>query len=232
MSNNSQIGDNEYTTVEQRRKQNLSRMPVVQNTGAGSGGSGTAVAATATAASSPFDEYKSLLRQIQEERRAAAEAAYNAGKKNLDNARKAANKDAYIAYMHGLKNMPQISAMNGTGGYAQSLINKQQLNYENNRADIRNNYMDNLRQLQANRDAAVVSGNQDYLTQLASVMKDNIGTTAAAPKVAATNVGTATNTYKLGGNTYDEQGFIAYLKGLGMTQAEIAAYMQARGLSL
>ena len=172
------------------------------------------------------DAYLSMLAQIQAEQRRQAEAAYNAGKKNLDNARKVANKDAYITYMHGLKNMPQISAMSGTGGYAQSLINKQQLNYENNRADIRNNYMDNLRQLQLNRDNAVISANQDYLGKMASLIKSGTPT-VSNPTTSST---TFAGKYNVGGKTMSRDEYLKFLAGYGMDAEAAAAYMASNNI--
>lgn len=184
----------------------------------------TQVAVADTQASAAADEYKRLLRQMQAERKAAADAAFKQGKANLDTAKTAALRDGYVAYMQGLRNMPQLTAAVGNGGYAQSLAAKQQLGYENNRAAVEQGYLDNLRELQANRDAQIVSGNQDYLTELASLVKNT------AEKAAANENGGYR--YTLGGRTYDEQGLITYLKSLGMTQEAIARYLQAKGLTL
>ena len=234
MAWNSQMGNNEYTTVEQRRKQNLSRLPVTQDpvVPAGGGSAGSAGVAT-VAASDPFAEYKSLLKQIAAEKQAQADAAFKTGKDNLDRARENALRESYITYMQGIKNAPQASAVSGNGGYAQSQLAKHQLNFENNRSAVEQNYLDNLRELQTNRDNGIVSSNQDYLTELASIAKTNAGKTAtAAAKTAAATAAPTDYNYKLGGKSYNAQEFITYLKGLVMTQAEIARYMQANGLTL
>ena len=229
---NSQIGNNEYTDVNKRRLQHLTvHSKPEQVTVPDSTAAAPAVVAS-PAIDSGYNEYKALLAELRAERDAQVQAAYNQGKQSLDAARANSNKDAYIAYMHGLKNMPQISAVSGNGGYAQSLATKQQLNYENNRADIMQNYMDNLRQLQANRDAGVLSNGQDYLAQMAELVKDNTTTAAKAASSAAAGTTSGEYNYKLNGKNYNAQEFVNYLKGIGMTQADIARYMQANGLSL
>ena len=228
MAWNSQMGNNEYTTVEQRRKQNLSRLPVSQDPVGGSVGGSEGTAVTAD----PFDAYKSLLKQMRNERQAQADAAFEAGKDNLDRAREAAMRDSYVAHMQGLKNMPQVSAVSGNGGYTQSLLARQQMNYENNRNAIEQKYLDDLTQLQTNRDNGVISSNQDYLAELAAIAKTNAGKTGAVKTSAAATATPAAYTYKLGGRTFTDQELVTYLKGQGMTQAEIARYMQAKGLTL
>ena len=290
MAWNSQMGNNEYTTVEQRRKQNLSRLPVSQTPVApASGSSGGSSAGVATpAAPDGASMYMSALKEMQraqeaeyarqraeyEKQQAELKArqnelkaartgqmneAFDNSKLNLDGAKESSLKDSYVAYMHGLKNMPQTSAISGNGGYAQSLLNRQQLAYENNRNAIEQNYLDNLRQLEADKNAGLATIEQDYLNgimgletnaqnylnQLAA-LKNNDNTyseqmaaiinKASAPAAktgaTATKSGTEEYTYKLGGKSYSAQELITYLKGQGMTQAEIARYMQANGLTL
>lgn len=233
MAWNSQMGNNEYTTVEQRKKQNISRLPVSQDPVGGSGGGSAGSAGTAVAtAADPFDAYKSLLKQMRNERQAQADAAFETGKDNLDRAREAAMRDSYVAHMQGLKNMPQVSAVSGNGGYTQSLLARQQMNYENNRNAIEQKYLDDLTQLQTNRDNGVISSNQDYLAELAAIAKSNAGKTGTVKTSATATATPAAYTYKLGGRTFTDQELITYLKGQGMTQAEIARYMQAKGLTL
>lgn len=235
---NSGIVNNEYTNLEQRRKQYLSQLPVSQDpvvtSKGGTDGAGAA-ATVADPAENAADGYLSILKQMQKDKDRQVQAAYDDGKANLDAAREAANRDAYVAYMHGLKNMPQISAVSGNGGYAQSLATKQQLNYENNRAATHQNYMNNLRQLQANRDNGIISNSNEYLTQLAAARKDEAADAAKAAARAVTATAAAVpaaNTYKLNGKTYTDQEFVTYLKNMGMSQAEIARYMQSHGLTL
>jgi len=176
-----------------------------------------------------YSEYKALLEQMKREKQAQVNAAFNQGKESLDNARAAANKDAYIAYMHGLKNMPQRAALGGNGGYAQSLATKQQLNYENNRGSIYQNYLDNLRELEAAKANGIVAANQDYLTDMAGLIK------SGAPAAAAGNETTTTNNvwggkYKVGSKTMSRDEYLAYLAGYGMDAAQAAEYMQKNNI--
>lgn len=176
-----------------------------------------------------YSEYKALLEQMKREKQAQVNAAFNQGKESLDNARAAANKDAYIAYMHGLKNMPQIAAMGGNGGYAQSLATKQQLNYENNRGNIYQKYMDNLRELEAAKANGIVAANQDYLTDMAGLIK------SGAPAATAVGGTTTTNNvwggkYKVGSKTMSRDEYLAYLAGYGMDAAQAAEYMQKNNI--
>ena len=191
----------------------------------------SAPAASSGSSDNGYSEYKALLAQMKAEREAQVNAAYNRGKANLDNAKNSSLKDAYTAYMHGLKNMPQIAAVGGNGGYAQTLAAKQQLNYENNRNGIEQNYMDNLRELQANRDNSIVSSNQDYLTDMASLVKSG---TPNLSSVAAASGGTTSNVfsgkYKVGGKTMSRDEYLAYLAGYGMDADEAANYMQKNNI--
>lgn len=191
----------------------------------------TTVSAPAASASvsknDGLDEYKALLNQIKAEKAAQVNAAYNQGVESLNNAKAAADKDAYVAYMQGLKNMPQIAAMGGNGGYAQSLLNKQQLNFENNRSGIKQNYLDNLRELESARANGLVSANQDYLAEMAGFIKSMPATTTAAATPATT---TQTNNvfsgkYKVGSKTMSRDEYLAYLAGYGMTGEQAADYM-------
>lgn len=228
MAWNSQIADNEYTTLEQRKKQNASRQEFapdykVPPTTAEPVYEKVTVAAAAPARDSGFDEYKALLAQMKAEKQRQVNAAYEQGKQSLDNARLAADKDAYITYMRGLKNMPQMSAVSGNGGYAQSLLNKQQLNYENNRSGIAQNYFDNLRQLQTNRDNSIISANQDYLSDMAGLIKNGVPSVSNAADTTTSNV--FGGKYKVGGKTLSRDEYLAYLAGYGMDAEEAAAYM-------
>lgn len=178
------------------------------------GGSGTSSAA---------DEYKNLLKQMQAQKKAAANAAYKTGKANLDAAKEEANRNSYIAYMQGIKNFPQMNAVTGNGGMAESIASKHRLNYENNRNAVEQQYLADLLNLQTNRDNNIVSAEQDYLTQLMSMSK---------PTTKSSGTKETQYRYKLGGNTYNEQELVAYLKSLGMTPEAIARYLDAKGLDL
>ncbi len=225
MAWNSQIEDNEHTTAEQRKKQHASRKEFtpgykLPETPA------EAIYETVTInrdGDNKLNEYKSLMAQVQAEKQRQLDAAFNSGKAGLDNARLAAEKDAYIAHMRGLKNMPQISAVSGNGGYAQSLLNKQQLNYENNRAGIAQQYMDDLRQLQLNRDNGIFDAKQNYLTEVANFAK-------SAPKTTASTSKAFTGKYKVGDKTMTRSQYMDYLIGHGMTAEEAAAYMEKNGI--
>ena len=176
------------------------------------------VATTMPAADNGLSEYRALMAQVQAEKQRQLDAAYNTGKAGLDNARLAAEKDAYIAHMRGLKNMPQISAVSGNGGYAQSLLNKQQLNYENNRAGIAQKYMDDLRQLQLNRDNGIFDAKQNYLTEVANYAK-------SAPKTTTATSNAFAGKYKVGNKTMSRDEYLAYLASYGMDAEAAAEYM-------
>ncbi len=172
--------------------------------------------------------------------------AFNNSKLNLDNAKNNSLKDSYVAYMRGLKNMPQISAVSGNGGYAQSLANKQQLNYENNRTSMENQYLENLRQLEQERNAGLAASQesyvnglmgletnaQNYLDRLDALRKDEAGYADqmsklikdATPKVSATKE--FTGKYKVGNETMSRSELIDYLIGQGMTAREAAWWME------
>lgn len=206
-------------------------------------------------------EQKARFTDMKNTRDAQVNETYGNSKLNLDSAKQAADRDNYIAHMKGLKTMPQLSAVGGNGGYAQSLLSKQQVNYENNKSDIERTYLDDLRQLEADKNAALAANEedylngimgletnaQDYLTRLEAMRTDDEALAAqmagVIDKVSVpvnTAVQTATYTapaaseyrYKLGGKSYNAQEFVTYLKNMGMSQAEIARYMQANGLSL
>lgn len=241
---NSQIGNNEYTTIEQRRQQQATRK--ASNAGIEVTPAVAAVPATSTAtadtssASNAYADYLAELKAMQAKLKAQQEAqvnaAYNQGKTNLDDARTGSLKEAYVTYMQGLKNMPQIAAAGGNGGYAQSLLNKQQLNYENNRSGIEQNYLQQLAELENNRAAGIVSANKDYTSQMASLLNDDILTKAAEAATgtsAGTSAGTsgAAQTYKVGGQTMTKSELLAYLKSLGMTSSTAAHWMKANGIS-
>lgn len=174
--------------------------------------------------------------QLKGQKDAAVNAAYKNAKINLDNSREASLKDSYVAYMKGLKYMPQISAVSGNGGYAQSLAAKQQLNYESNRAAIEQNYLNSLRELEANKAAGLISnqenyldGAQSYLSQLASMQKSY-----SEPEVntAATGTTTGEYKYKVGSQTMSRAQLLEYLASLGLTTEQAKAYMDRNNLSL
>ena len=190
----------------------------------------------ATAAAAPADNgYTSYINALMQQqaalkaqRDAQVNAAYSNAKNSLTGAKQASLKDSYVAYMQGLKNMPQISAVSGNGGYAQSLLAKQQLGYENNRAAIEQNYLNNLRELEANKAAGIISnqadyldGAQDYLSRLASAQNSY-----SAPAAA-----TAEYKYKIGSQTMTRDQLLEYLASIGMTTEQAKAYMQRNNLN-
>ena len=114
------------------------------------------------------DEYAAGQDKLKAEQEALIGKNYDTSSGNLGTAKTDSLQDSYVAYMKGLKNMPQISAISGNGGYAQSLAAKQQLNYENNRKAIEADYLSKLYDLQAERDAALLSANNTYNTNLSN----------------------------------------------------------------
>lgn len=171
-----------------------------------------------------FEEYKGLLAQMKAERDAAVEAAYQRNKEALVNAKKDAMSDAYRTYMHGIKNMQQISAIGGNGGYAQSLLGKQQINYENNRNNINSKYLDNIRELEADRAAKILSSGQDYMGQLAEMIKSK------TPKSITTKQPIFTGKYKVNGRTMSKSEYLQYLNDMGYSGEQAADYMEENGL--
>lgn len=301
---NSGIGNNEYTNVADRKKQNftvnakVSQTPTGNTGDTGSTGSGSAGGVITLTTQNSNKEYIDAINKNLASQLSAAEKlktqqldALTANKdkyiadqlalkedqdalvnSNFDNASALlgrTNEDAqrqnYIAYMMGKKNMPQISAAIGNGGMAQSLLAKQQLGYEENRSAADQNYLDQLNEAIAQRDAAlaqngsayttnVSSYDLNYLNDIAKVESDylakvqnlendafnkKLSVEAANPvQVMTTTVPTSTktssgaSTYNINGKDYTAQEFVSYLKNMGMTQAEIANYMKAKGLSL
>lgn len=191
------------------------------------------------AAGSAADGYTSYINalmqqqaELKAQRDAQVAAAYDNAKANLDSTRKASLKDSYVSYMKGLKNMPQISAVSGNGGYAQSLLAKQQLGYENNRTAIKQDYMNNLRELEANKAAGIISnqadyldGAQSYMSQLANMQKNYSAPAAAAPAV------TGEYKYKIGSQTLTREQLLDYLASIGMTTEQARAYMERNQLN-
>ena len=219
-------GSNEYTTAAQRKKQQLSRLAVSQQPVQ------TKAAATKTQTAQtqdPYAEYKAVLAQQYKAQKQAADAAYNSSKNSLDKAKTAALRDAYISYMLSLRNMPQITAAVGKGGYAQSLAAKQQLNYQNNRSSIQQSYLDNLGSLRAKKDSGLADIDNSYHSTLASLAKSTAG---KSTKTTAAATASPQYTYTLAGTSYTAPQFVAHLKNMGMTQKEIANYMNAKGLTL
>ena len=174
--------------------------------------------------SSAYDAYAALLRDMQAQREAQINAAYNQSKASLDSAKNKSMKNAYISYMQGMKNAPQAAALGGNGGYAQSLITKQQLGYENNRSAIEQNYMDNLRELEAQRQAGLIESNQDYLSGMMGLVKD------VGPKTVKTTTNQWTGRYKVGDKTMTPQEYMEYLAEFGYNADTAADYMQKNNL--
>ena len=266
---NAVYGNNEYTTLEQRKKQlqSLSKPYVTPD---------VVYEAPATSGSSVDNSYNNainelkslyaseLARQREEaaQRQARLEAqqlqlknqrdeainnAYTSGKESLNTAKDNSLATSYVAYMKGLKAMPQVAAAGGNGGYAQSLAAKQQLNYENNRNNIEQSYLENLRQLEADKNNALTSSAesytqglmglqsdaQDYLASLNAMQNDANGYASQMEslikglKTAATNNKDAeTAGYKIGNKTYTRDEYINHLIGLGMSKEEAYNYMK------
>ena len=153
--------------------------------------------------------------------------------------------------MMGKKNMPQISAAIGNGGMAQSLLAKQQLGYEENRSAADQNYLDQLNEAIAQRDAAlaqngsayttnVSSYDLNYLNDIAKVESDylakvmglendafnkKLSVEAANPvQTITTTVPTSTTKTSSGASTYN-------INGKNYTAQEFVAYLKNMGMT-
>lgn len=185
---------------------------------------------------------------LKNQRDAQINTAFNNSRDNLDVAKDNSLGSSYVAYMKGLKNMPQIAAAGGNGGYAQSLLNKQQLNYENNRGAIEQNYLDNLRQLEADKNAGLTASAeayttglmglqnnaQNYLNNLKALQNDVTGYAGQMQSLVKGLNNTVTNAkaeptlagYKVNGKTMTRQQYLDYLAGFGMSPEEAYEYLK------
>lgn len=260
---NAAFGENEYTNLDQRKKQQQSlSSPYVTPDVVYDPPKADATAGALSELTSLYAGELARLREdqakqqaqlaaqqlaLKNQRDAQINAAYNNSKANLGTARDDALTSAYIANMKGLKNMPQIAAAGGNGGYAQSLAAKHQLNYENNRNSVEQNYINNLRQLEADRNAGLTASaesyttglmglqadSQNYLNSLNALQKDATGY-AADMESLIKKLGNTVNTggdkevsdYKIGNKTYTRDEYINHLIGLGMSKEEAYNYMK------
>lgn len=185
---------------------------------------------------------------LKNQRDAEINAAYNNSKNLLGTEKDNALAKAYTAYMQGRKNMPQIAAVGGNGGIAQSILAKQQLNYENNRNAVEQKYLEDLMQLDANKNAGLTasteayttglmglqSNSQNYLDNLRALQNDVTGYAGQMETLLNklnNKVTTATATpkltgYKVGGKTMSKEEYLAYLANLGMNAEEAYDFMK------
>lgn len=197
-------------------------------------------------------ELKAQQLSLKNQRDAQINTAFNNSRENLGVARDDSLGSSYVAYMKGIKNMPQIAAAGGNGGYAQSLLAKQQLNYENNRGAIEQSYLNNLRQLEADKNNALTSSEQsyteglmglqtnaqNYLNNLNALSDDATGYAAQMQSLVKGLGNTTSNAkadkeitgYKVGNETMTPKQYLAYLKQFGYTAEEAYDYMKNNNL--
>lgn len=194
---------------------------------AGTGGTGGSTGGTSNADSA----YLAMLAQLQSQKEKQLADAYAKGKANLDLARDDALRNSYVAYMRGLKAMPQVSEASGNGGYSQSLATQQQINYENNRNNIENTYLAQLRELEADRAAGDVDLQNDYVTQLAALYNGGKSRSTGGSTGGTTGtVATGERTYKMGNRVMTQAELAQYFKDKGWSAAEVDRYMTTHNL--
>lgn len=200
---------------------------VVGNTGtAGTGATG------GTGGTGDADNaYLAKLAQLLSQKEKQLADAYAKSKANLDLARNDALRNSYVAYMRGLKAMPQVSEASGNGGYSQSLATQQQINYENNRNNIENTYLAQLRELEADRAAGDVELQNDYVTQLAALYNGGKARSTGGGTGGTTGtVATGERTYKMGNRVMTQAELAQYFKDKGWSAAEVDRYMTTHNL--
>lgn len=131
----------------------------------------------------------------------AAQAAYDSGAKQVNDAADKALREAYISKMITQRDMPQQLSANGmSGGLAESSVAKLANNYANNRAGVETGRMDSLGQLGdtllqnqysaanqlAERNAADAQNYYEQLAQQYAAMAQNSGRTATATTTQTT----------------------------------------------